>query len=201
MGVILVQMAINESLMIWNAVDPVHPGNNNRTIASFTEAEYARDLRFKKIDLPILYRLLNFPPYIFIDNGSMVLGEYAFCLFLYRIHYTSTLAMIQTPFGRDYSQLSRILNEVVDIMDTAHRHKVMGNLAWYDLQFKMYNKAIRRKISTVRQNPFLGTVPNQINDIIGFIDGQSREVGRAHRNNNAQFPFWNGYYHMHCIIF
>jgi hypothetical protein len=38
----------------------------------------------------------------------------------------------------------------------------------------MYNKAIRRKIATVHQNPFPGTVPNQINDEFGFIDGQSR---------------------------
>jgi hypothetical protein len=58
-------------------------------------------------------------------------------------------------------------------MDTAHRHKVVGNLDWYELRFDMYNKAIRRKIATVHQNPFPGTVPNQINDKFGFIDGQS----------------------------
>jgi hypothetical protein len=131
-------MATNARLMVWNAVDPVDPRNNNRTIASFTEAECTRELRFKKIDLPVLYQLLSFPPYVFIDNGQMIPGEYAFCLFLYRIHYPSTLAMIQTAFGREYSQLSRIFNEVVRIMDTAHRHKVFIYIYIYILLTCIY---------------------------------------------------------------
>jgi hypothetical protein len=195
-GVILVQLATNARLMLWRAVDP-----NNRNIASFSDEDAWRDLRFRLVDLPILFRLLRFPAYIILQNGMMVDSEYAFLVFLYRMHYPSTLAMMQNKFGRDYSQISRIFNAVVVLMDDQHRHKVMGNLPWYSSRFDVYNYVINNKIATVTQNPNPGMVPRQLNNLFGFIDGQARKIGRLHGNNNAQFPFWNGYYHMHCIIY
>jgi hypothetical protein len=187
--------------MMWYPVDPVDPRNNNRRIASFTEAECWRDLRFRREDLYTVCQLLNIPPYVPCGNNMFVEGDYAFCVFLYRMHYPSTLAMLQTTFGREYSQLSRIFNSLVVLLDDNHRHKVMGNLPWYRSRFDIYNNVIRRKISTVWQNPNRGMVPIQINNICGFIDGQARKIGRPRGNNNAQYPFWNGYYHMHCILF
>ena len=148
-GVILVRMASNARRMVWQAVDPVDPRNNNRTIASFTTTECWRDLRFENSHLPELFTLLRFPGFVELDNGTLVPSEYAFCFFLYRIHYPSTLAMLQTPFGREYSQLSRIFNAAVILMDDQHRHKVMGNLAWYSRRFDMYSNAVRWRISTV----------------------------------------------------
>jgi hypothetical protein len=200
-GVILVQWVSNARQMLWYAVDSVDQTNNNRRINSFSEAECWRDLRFRRNDVFLLFRLLNIPAFITCDNDMIVEGEYAFCIFLYRMHYPSTLAMLQTPFGREYSQISRIFNRMVIIMDDLHRHKVMGNLPWYRSRFDMYNNAIRKVISTIPVNPVPGSVPRQINNICGFIDGQSRKIGRPRGNNNVQFPFWNGYYHMHCIIF
>ena len=69
----------------WNAVDPVNPRNKHRGIGSFTEAECWRDLRFRKGDLLELMELLQFPVILEIDNGTVVYGEYAFVLMLYRL--------------------------------------------------------------------------------------------------------------------
>ena len=185
----------------WNAVDPVNPANRNRGIGSFTEAECWRDLRFRKADLPELMGLLQFPAIIELDNRTVVNGEYAFVLMLYRLHYPSTLAMLQNPFGREYSQLSRIFNSTITLMHDLHSAKILNNTAWYRSRFNMYNYAIRKKIATSAANQFPGLVPVELRDIFGFLDGTHREICRPYGNNNAQFYFYNGYFREHVIMY
>lgn len=144
---------------------------------------------------------MQFPLFVPLNNNMSVPGEFAFLIMLWRLHYPSTLAMMQDTFGIDYTQISRIFNESISIMDGLHRHKVCGNIFWYRSRFNMYNHAISRKISSVYQNPNPGTVPVALRNLFGFIDGTSRPILRPYRHNNAQFPFWNGYYHTHCLIY
>lgn len=81
-------------------LDPIDPTHRDRLIGSFSEEEAYRDLRFHLCDLPIMLRKLGFPHRMRTTNRLVVYGEYAMLLMMYRLHYPSTLAMLQTPFGR-----------------------------------------------------------------------------------------------------
>ena len=203
-GMAAMGTVISARRMIWNLIDPVDPTNRDRRIDSFTDTDCWRHLRFRKRDLPELLRLVDLPAYINCGTDErplMVSGEYAFLLFLYRIHYPSTLALLQQPFGREYSQLSRIYTATVKWLDARHRHKVVGNIYWYRQRFDQYNASINTALARSPANPFPGTVPVYLNNLFGFIDGTARYICRPWRNNNAQFPMYNGYFHAHCMIF
>ena len=146
--------------------------------------------------------MLGIPHRVVTSNGLVCSGEYAMALMLYRLHYPSTLAMLQTPFGRTYDQLSRIFNKTIDIVYTLHHRKVRGNLSWYRDRFDMYRDAISAKIASlpIWINTHPGNVPVEVNNVFAFLDGHAREICRPHGHNNAQNAFWNGYYHMHLIL-
>jgi hypothetical protein len=176
----LIAQVLDLRNLVLTAVDRVNPNNRNRGIASFTDNECWRDLRFRECDL---HRLMNA------------------LQFLWRLHYPSTLAMMQNTFGIEYSQISRIFNAALRWMDNLHRHKISGNIFWYRSRFNLYNYCISKKISTCYQNRNQGQVPIELQDIFGFIDGTCKEILRPTGNNNAQLPFWNRYYHAHCLIY
>lgn len=171
-------IGINQHLQyIRDPLDPIDHRYKNRTIESFTEEECYRELRFRKDDLKRLIQLLQFPPIIVLPNNCTCNGEYALCLMLYRLSYPSTLARLQSLFGRDYCQLSRIFNYAIDFVYDNHKHRVT-DVAWYAPRLNYYNTAIRRKIAESNVNNNHGHVPGHLNDIYGFIDGTHRPVCR-----------------------
>ncbi len=92
--------------------------------------------------------------------------------------YPSTLARLQTIFGRDYTQLSRIFKFTTALVYELHKDKVNGNIGWYSERFDDYNEAIRAKIASLLINPNLGEVPDQLNDVFAFIDATAKEISR-----------------------
>ena len=87
---------------MYNFTIYVDEASNNRNMDSFSEEECWRDLRFRKEDINALMVACLIPPNIFIDDREVLVdGEYAFCIFLYRMHYPGTLASLQSVFGRD----------------------------------------------------------------------------------------------------
>ena len=42
-------------------------------------------------------------------------------------------------WGRDYSQLSKVFNTVLDAIYLEHKDKVVGNIQWYQDRFDIYN--------------------------------------------------------------
>ena len=204
MGMTLLGAVNNGRQMIWNVIDPVNPANRNRGLFPFSDTDTYRHLRFRKEHLLDLLRVTQMPAYLECgtDERSMLVpGEYCLLLYLYRSHYPSTLVLLQNTFGREYSQLSRIYNATINFLDQRHRHKIVGNIAWYRSRFDMYNYVIQQAMAVSPANPNPGQIPVYLRDIYGFIDGTARRICRPWRNNNAQFPFWNGYYHSHCLIY
>ena len=105
-------------------------------------------------------------------------GEYAFLVYLYRMHYPGTLASLQNVFGQDFSQISKIFLVMVEFMDVYHRGKVIGNLRWYSNRFNNYNASTDRKIATSPSSPSPGNIPIELSNLVGFIDGTSRHINR-----------------------
>ena len=165
-------------LFVWNALDPINAANRDRGFGSWTEEEAYRNLRFHKRDLPLLLERLGFPNVFVLPSGTTCSGEYAMCVMFYRLHYPSTLAMLQSVFGRDYSQISRIFYASVDLVYTAHSGKVNGNIAWYRDRFGLYNDAIVQKIGELPVNPNPGQCPVVLNNIFAFIDCTANKICR-----------------------
>jgi nuclease HARBI1 len=185
----------------WEPVQPIDAANKNRGIDSFSNEECWTYLRFRKSDIWRLFELCGFPNEILCSNGLRCSGQYAFCLMLYRLAYPTRLHTLQSTFGRDHSQISRIFNAAIDFMYQHHRQKVQGNLDWYADRFDLYNAAILKKILNMGANPYAGYVPNELVDIFAFLDGTGLEIARLYGGVNLQNPFWNGYMHGHYIIF
>lgn len=196
---IVTTISIREYIM--EAVDPVNPANKNRGIDSFSDDECWKHFRFKKADVRRLFELMDFPEVI-ESHTTRSTGEAAFCLMLWRLHYPSTWSLLQSTFGREYSQLSRIFNAAIDFVDGRHQGKVKGNIDWYSDRFDMYNDRIKRKIASfgAHINPNPGFVPANMSKIFGFIDGTANRICRPSGNNNLQNSFYNRYHRGHFII-
>ena len=136
-----------------------------------------------------------------MDNGTTCLGEYAFCLMLYRLAYPTRLITLQREFGREYSQLSRIFNAAITWTERHHIHRVQGQriINWFSARFDLYHRTILRKMLSSTWNPNVGFVPAQLANIFAFLDGTGLEIARP--VNGAQNPFYNGYMHGHYLIF
>ena len=85
---------------------------------------------------------------------------------------------MQSEFGREQSQLSRIEAEIKTFMITNYRHCVVGNLLWYEDRFPECADAYNRKIAYSPFNLVSGTVPPELFNIIGGVDGCSFPVAR-----------------------
>ena len=82
-----------------------------------------------------------------------------------------------------------------------HKHKVCGNVAWYEDRFDLYNRAINAAIASSPHNPNPGMVPNVLRNIFAFLDGTSSFICRPGGPNAIQNAFWNRYYHGHVLIY
>lgn len=164
--------------MVYNILDPINPENRDRTIASFTEEDCWRVLRFRKPDLYHFMNLLHIPAMFELNNHSHCSGEYALCVMLWRLHYPTTLAGMQDAFGRDYSQISRVFTAIVHFVHQTHKGKVTDCIDWYADRFDLYRHAIRAKIATHHANDQPGTIPIHLDNVFGFVDGTAAIIAR-----------------------
>jgi hypothetical protein len=106
----------------------------------------------------------------------------------------------EKEWGREYSQLSKLFNTCLDFLHTEHADKVIGNIAWYQDRFNLYNQAIRTKLSQSPHLPIPGQIPANLDDTFAFLDCTANEICRPGGPNANQNAFYNGYHHGHFII-
>ncbi len=83
-------------------------------IGSFSDAEADQLLGFRKDHLPALLQVFQIPDTFKLNNAGSINGEEAFLFFLYRLKRPSLLFETQRKWGREYTQLSRIFNRVLN---------------------------------------------------------------------------------------
>ena len=138
MLLVLLLKAIRLRYYIADVIDPVDHNNKDRLIESWSEKDCWDFFRIRKEDLKQLVILMHIPVVIVTKNRLTCPGEYALCLLLYRLHYPETLYGMCSRFGREYSQLCRIIDRTLDIVFEMHHNKIRGNIHWY-VNFTYYN--------------------------------------------------------------
>ena len=85
--------------------------HKRRTFASFSSDWIYTNTRFhSSSDLLRLYKALQIPDKIVLPNRSVVSGEEALLVTLYRLSFPRRLSDFEETFGREYSHWSRLLS-------------------------------------------------------------------------------------------
>jgi hypothetical protein len=163
---------------MYRNLDPVDDTNKNRMLQSFSEEECWDFFRFRKDQLSELIVLLSLPRYFTCANGLTCPGEHALLMYKYHLSYPTKLQRMQTVFGREMSQLSRLENRVKSFLVSRHRRKVVGNVRWYSNRFDAYATAYNRAVAYSANNQNQGTIPRELLNIIGSLDGSAFPIAR-----------------------
>ncbi|CAN0032216.1 unnamed protein product [Pylaiella littoralis] len=102
---------------------------------------------------------------------------------------------LQVEFGREYTQLSRIFNLVIDWVYENHLHRVMHNLEFFFPCFPTMCKKIEAKGELCVQNCLASTISN----FIGFIDGTLRRNCRPGGDPALQEQMYDGHHCAHGL--
>ena len=194
---------LEEATYIEDPLPHVYNENRGRGLDTLDDEVCYRELRFGKGEIIELLTELDFPPAFVMGNGLNVSSESAFLFFLYRIHYPSTLAMMQSMWGFDYSALSRIFTFMVETLYESHSHCVLNNFRYYRLRLDVYNQKIKDKYASTNRNPNVGTVPANLYHDCGYLDGTAHYICRPFDGvgdvRNVQNLFYNRHKRRHIM--
>lgn len=136
--------------------------------------------------------VLNFPQYIICNNGTKCNSEEAFLMLLDRMSFPDRLDDFQERWGREYSQISRILDATFRFIDDNHKHLVSNNSTRYFAhRFPLYNRQFKRKYAQVNGVP----VPAWWDRVALFTDGTKLYTTKNYRRN------FSGYKERTCLSF
>ena len=164
----------------YKKLDPIDVRNKNRRIDTFSDEECWDYFRFRKYQLKDMTNLLNIPVFMIAEDGTTFPGEHALLVYLYHLSYPTKLQRMQSTFGREYSQISRIENTIKSFLIINHRNKIVGNFNWYEDRLDLYKEAYNSAISRSNANLTPGTIPNEIRNICGSLDGVAFPIARIH---------------------
>ena len=193
----IIAYARHQEIESWDDLPADRVDVTDVTIDGCSEETCYSQFRLLKRDLYHLYTALRFPDRIVLDNNSVIPGEKAFLMMLYRMAYTRRLVDLETFFGREYSTISRCFNYVVNKMDEDHGHLLADNLPFFLPRFLEYNRVIKERIAMSNN----GMVPDRECMTAFFLDGMKREICRPLGNDNIQRAVFDGRLHEHNLGF
>jgi hypothetical protein len=120
--------------------------NRHRTAATFTDAKLY-DMRITdRAHIPLLMvALLPGLQRWECENGVVESLEVGFMMFLYWVSFPRKISVMQEIFGREYSQISRIMKAVWNFLDTTWSRLVTDNLDYFVGRLPEYNRCFRAK--------------------------------------------------------
>ena len=126
------------------AVNPVFLPRR-RILADYSDTQLYHIRITRRVHIPRLITALEIPNEIKCPNGTKCNGEEAFLMFLYWLSMPRLLAHAQYFYGREYSQISRIVREVARFLIVRWHHVVDDNLDYFAQRFPLYCAAITAK--------------------------------------------------------
>jgi hypothetical protein len=164
-----------------------------------SDAQFKKEFRFSKADIPRLLRCFQWPRYFQLRNGYKFSAEICLLMVLYRFAFPSTLSKLEIMFGRAHTNCSLIVGHGVRLLYARFGARLID----FDVQLllpriHLYFQAIARKSA------------GAVTTCFGLIDGtvhfitRPRIKGRVRRvrnNNNIQRAVYNGHKRHHGIKF
>jgi hypothetical protein len=160
----------------------------------FSETVCRANFVFLKEDLIRLKACLRMPELFKTINKCCFSCEEALLIFLYRWHRGGTYDEMSRMFGRDDTQLVRIVHEFGEWLVNTWGHLLMDNIRYFVPFFPRYSEAIRIKGENV--TGFHLFEPNE-QRIVAAIDGTATSIRRPGGDNNYQKCMYSAY-HGHC---
>jgi hypothetical protein len=174
-----------------HAINPIFI-RRHRTAATFSDAELY-DMRIKnRLFIPALMAGLQIPARWECENGTVENREVGFMMFLWWISFPRKISCAQEKFGREYSQISRIMKRIWDFMNTRWAHLVTNNLNYFVPRLPYYNQCLLRKGQALN---FGGLMPARWSHTALLTDGHKIRI-----NDDEQVHF-SGHIHAHCLSF
>jgi hypothetical protein len=163
----------------------------NVTLASYSDDECWRLLRFRKDDLRNLITLLQIPPYLYSPDRHRYTSEFSMILFLRRMAYPGRLCDLEVEFGREHTSLSRSITATLTWLDLSHSFRITDNLDFWKPYQQIFASAVARKTD----------VPDGFLNVNSFLDGTQKSTCRPSdghgRPEDAQRNWYSGYYRAH----
>lgn len=122
------------------------------------------------------------------DNGTVEDLETGFMMWLHWATYPKKLFNMQIVFGREYSQISRVLKAVWTHLNREWRHLVENNMAYFVPRFPEYNRCFRVKYQQLHGHP---CSPRHLLDAM-MTDGHKLRIKKDLAIN------YSGHKHMYC---
>jgi hypothetical protein len=153
------------------------------------------DIRItKRVHIPRILRVLQFPQFFTCDNGIKLDSESALLMWFYWVSSPRLLVAMQRRYGMDYSAISRILKCVWLFIYVTWHHLVIDNIAFFAPRFPEYNACFTRKYC---ESNNVVVVPVRWRRLALFTDGTKQKVPRD-SSTNINF---SGCKHCMCLIF
>ncbi|CAG2244686.1 unnamed protein product [Mytilus edulis] len=156
-------------------------------VEKLTNEQCRSFFRFDKDDIEILRRALRIPEKVVCSNRTTARGIDGLCMVLRRLAYPCRLEDLEYIFGRSKTELSLIINEVLDYIHDNHCHLLSDfNMSW------LSQECLERFAGAVfdRDGP--------LDSCWGFIDGTVRPICRPQENQRLVF---NGHKRSHALKF
>ena len=121
--------------------------HRNRTIESFSDEWILNNTRFHSgADLKRLFTKLQIPQKIVLSNKSIVSGEEAILVTLYRLSFPRRLSDLEVTFGREYSHWSRVIKFTINWISRKWWYLLSNNLEFWRDSVPGFYEAITKKI-------------------------------------------------------
>ena len=169
-------------------------------LITLSDAQFKKEFRFFKGDIPRLIGLLNWPIIMRTPRGVVFGAEICLLMVLYRFAFPSTLNKLEITFGYPASACSNIVSEGVNLLYARFGTRLLElDIVLILSRLQHYKRAINRKSNSAAS------------DCFGLIDGTVHHIckpwqrGRKRRGirnqDNIQRACYSGHKRHHGIKF
>ena len=143
---IMIHIELYRFLNRWINIPRVRFQNRHRSAATFSDASlYGMRITRR-------YNVARLTSVLFegldrweCDTGVVEDLEVGFMMFLYWASFPRKLFEMQIVFGREYSQITRVLKAIWNYINLRWGHLVNNNLAYFVPRLKEYNRCFKAK--------------------------------------------------------
>ncbi len=156
-------------------------------LENLDDTECRTELRFRKMDIPILLNCLNIPEKIVCCQRTTCTGLEGLCILLKRLAYPCRFTDMVGMFGRNPTEICLIFNTVLNFVYNTHHHRL-----------ESWEQPFLSPESLAGYADSIHTHGSPLQNCFGFVDGTVRRIARPNKNQRTMY---NGHKRVHAMKF